>query len=107
MRRASPPFFLPSITCMYTRRSPSCPGSWITSITWHLATTLDPGIVMAPSSTSTSMPANLSAASEWESPNADAMSACDLRRLENPTRSPLAIILPVTLWEPIRQTNLS
>jgi len=93
--------------CMYTRRSPSCPGRDMTSITWHFMTTLEPGMVIAPSSTSMSMPSNLSTESECLSPSFAAMSAWDLRRLENPTVSPLAIALPVALWEPIRHTTLS
>ena len=92
---------------MYTRRSPSCPGRDMTSITWHLMTTLDPGMVMAPPSTSMSIPSNLSMESECPSPSFAAMAACDLRRLENPTTSPLAMALPVALWEPMRQTTMS
>ena len=75
MRRASPPFFTPSRICMYTRRSPSWPGRDSTSITWHFMTTLDPGMVMAPPSTSMSMPANLSSESEWPSPSLAATAA--------------------------------
>ena len=79
----------------------------MTSITWHFITTLEPGMVIAPPSTSISMPSNLSIESEWPSPNLAAMSAWDLRRLEKPTASPLAMALPVALWEPIRHKTLS